>query len=273
MPNLFDLSVVYSDFWSILRYLPVSLKLAVFAMVLGLFFGFFIAVIRMKNVKILKPLSTFYISIVRGTPIIVQLYVSYFGIPILLKYINYWNGTNIQIATIPPIIYAIVALSLNQAALHAVTIQAALQAVSRGEIEAASAIGMTHAQRMFRIIIPEAVELALPSLGNTLIGLIKGTSLAFSCGIIEMTAQGKILAGGTYRFFEAYVALAIIYWLVTIIIERIIKKILELVRVPDAPKSQLSTEKKLTLVQKVRLLFLRNSSLAGNGYSAEGANV
>ena len=243
MPNLFDVKVVYKDFWLILQYLPVTLKLSIVAIVLGLLLGFGIAVIRMKNLKVLKPLTTFYISIIRGTPIIVQLYVSYFGIPIFLRYFNYFAGTNFKIAAIPPFIYASVALSFNQAALHSVTIQAALQAVNKGEIEAASAIGMTGWQKMRRIIIPEAIELALPSLGNTLIGLIKGTSLAFTCGIIEMTGQGKIIAGGDFRYFEAYVALAFIYWFITIIIEKTIKFILHLVEVPESPDSQLKKEK------------------------------
>lgn len=236
MPNLFDIHVVYKDFWGILKYLPVTLKLTGGAMILGLTLGFFIALVRVKKIPVLTQVTTFYISIIRGTPTLVQLYTSYFGIPILIKYINYWNGSDIRIASIPPIVYALVALAFNQAALNAVTIQAALQAVNKGEIEAASALGMTGKQCMFRIVIPEAVELALPSLGNTLIGLVKGTSLAFSCGIVEMTAQGKIIAGADYRYFEAYVALAIIYWAITILIERIIHKILALVKVPDSPK-------------------------------------
>lgn len=236
MPNLFDFHVVYKDFWEIIRYLPVTLRLAVGAMFLGLTLGFFIAIVRVKKIPVLTQISTFYISLIRGTPTLVQLYATYFGIPILIKYMNYWNGTNIKIASIPPFVYALVALAFNQAALNAVTIQAALQAVNKGEIEAASVLGMTGKQRMVRIIIPEAVELAIPSLGNTLIGLVKGTSLAFSCGIVEMTAQGKIIAGADYRYFEAYVALAVIYWAITILIERVIHRILLFVKVPDSPK-------------------------------------
>ena len=249
MPNLFDIHVVYKDFWGILRYLPVTLKLAAGAMLAGLILGFFIALIRVKKIPVLTQISTFYISLIRGTPTLVQLYATYFGIPIFIKYLNYWNGTDIRIASIPPFVYALVALAFNQAALNAVTIQAALQAVNKGEVEAASSLGMSGFQCMVRVIIPEAVELAIPSLGNTLIGLVKGTSLAFSCGIIEMTAQGKIIAGGDYRYFEAYVALAIIYWAITILIERIIHRILILVRVPDTPKEE-SNDKKLKL--KVR---------------------
>lgn len=235
MLNLFDFSVVYKDFWGMLAYLPVTLELTVASMAFGLVFGFLLAVVRIRRIPILKQLTDFFISIIRGTPILVQLYITYFGIPILFKYINYYQGTNYVVANISPMIYAIVALALNQSAYNAVTIQAALEAVSKGEIEAAASLGMTGLQRMTRIVIPEAVELAIPSLGNTLIGLIKGTSLAFSCSVIEMTAAGKILAGSDYRYFEAYVALAIIYWLLTIVIEQLIGLIVNLVKVPDSP--------------------------------------
>lgn len=235
MLNLFDFSVVYQDFWDMLAYLPVTLELTVISMLFGLAFGFLLAVIRMRRIFILKQLTDFFISIIRGTPVLVQLYITYFGIPILFKYINYYHGTNYAIAGISPIIYAIVALALNQSAYNAVTIQAALEAVNKGEVEAAVSLGMSGFQRMTRIVIPEAVELAIPSLGNTLIGLIKGTSLAFSCSVIEMTAAGKILAGKDYRYFEAYVALAIIYWILTIVIEQLIRLIVYLVKVPENP--------------------------------------
>ena len=240
MPNLFDVSVVYDDFWAIIRFLPVTLKLSVFAMVLGLAIGFVLAIIKIKKVPVLKRLVTLFISVIRGTPILVQLYVTYFGIPIFLKYYSYWTGKEVMIGNVPSIIYAIVALSLNQSALHAVTIQSALQAVNKGEIEAATSLGMTPFQRMVRIVIPEALELAIPSLGNTLIGLVKGTSLAFSCAIVEMTAQGKIVAARNYRYFEAYVALAVIYWLITIFLEFVIARVLHAVRIPDEPKAEKS---------------------------------
>lgn len=233
MPNLFDLSVVYNDFFVIIKFLPVTLELTIVSMIGGLVLGFVLAVIRIKKLPVLKQLVAVFISVIRGTPILVQLYVTYFGIPILLKYINYYQNTDINITGIPSILFAFVALALNNAAYNAVTIQSALEAVNKGEIEAAAALGMTGWQRMVRIIIPEAIELALPSLGNTLIGLIKGTSLAFSCAVVEMTAEAKILGGRDYRYFEAYVALAIVYWLVVVIMEQIINGIIKSVRVPD----------------------------------------
>ena len=112
-------------------------------------------------------------------------------------------------------------------------IRSALQSVDPGQIEAAHALGMTYPQTLRRIILPEAFEVALPTLGNSFISIIKGTSLAFTCAVVEITAQGQIIGGRTYRYFEVYVSLAIIYWLVTLVIEQIIRVIENKIRIPD----------------------------------------
>ena len=101
------------------------------------------------------------------------------------------------------------------------TIRAAIQAVDAGEIEAARSLGMTSAQVYRRVIIPNAAVIATPSLINSLIGLTKGTSLAFSAGIVEMYAQAQILAGADYRYFERYISVALVYWAISILIEYI----------------------------------------------------
>ena len=247
MPNLFDIGTVYNDFLQIIKFLPVTVLLTIISALGGLLTGFILAVIRMKRIPVLYQLVSVFISAIRGTPILIQLYVTYFGIPIGLKYINYFYGTEFDFSGIPSIFFAIIALMLNSAAYNAVTMQAALEAVDKGEIEAAKTLGMTSWQRMHRIIIPEAVELALPSLGNTLIGLVKGTSLAFSCAVVEMTAEAKILGGRDYRYFEAYIALAIIYWVIVVILERIIALIIHMVRVPDNVNKGKLKKKKVTV--------------------------
>ena len=101
------------------------------------------------------------------------------------------------------------------------TIRAAIQAVDAGEIEAARSLGMTSAQVYRRVIIPNAAVIATPSLINSLIGLTKGTSLAFSAGIVEMYAQAQILGGADYRYFERYISVALVYWVISILIEYI----------------------------------------------------
>lgn len=233
MGKLFDFKLVFTAIPELLEKLPITLGLALLAMILGLLLGLLMAVIKIKRIKVLTQIINFIISLVRGTPVIVQLYIAFFGIPMMFKYINQQFGTNLAVADIPGFVYAVVALGLNQSAFCAEIIRSALQSVNEGQIEAAHALGMTYPQALRRIILPEAFEVALPTLGNSLISIIKSTSLAFTCAVVEITAQGKIVAGRTYRYFEVYVSLAIIYWIITIIIEQAIKAVEKKIRIPE----------------------------------------
>lgn len=233
MGKLFDVSLVFSSIPELLEKLPITLELALLAMVLALVIGLIMAIIKMKNIKVLTQIVNIIISMLRGTPVIVQLYVAFFGIPMIFTAINNSWGTDLAVVDIPGFVYAMIALGLNQAAFMAEIIRSALQSVNSGQIEAASALGMTYGQALRRIIIPEAFEVALPTLGNSLISIIKGTSLAFTCAVVEITAQGKIIGGRTYRYFEVYVSLSIIYWVITIIIEQLIKFIEKRIRIPE----------------------------------------
>lgn len=232
MAKLFDFPLVFSEIPDVLKYLPVTLELTLLAGALGLALGFLIAVIRMKKIPVLSQLAVLFVSVIRGTPIIVQLYISYFGIPIFLQYINYLRGTDYNVNNIPGFVFAMVALGLNQSAFDSETIRSALQSVDRGQIEAARSLGMTNGQVYRRVILPQALSVALLPLGNSFIGLIKGTSLAFTCSVVEITASAKIIAGRTYRFFEAYCTLAIIYWVLTLILERVIHLIEKKTQIP-----------------------------------------
>ena len=233
MGKLFDVSLVFTSIPELLGKLPITLELALLSMLLGLILGLVMAIIKMKKIKVLTQLTNLLISLLRGTPVIVQLYVAFFGIPMIFKAINQKFGTDLAVANIPGIVYAMVALGLNQAGFMAEIIRSALQSVDNGQIEAAHALGMTYPQALRRIILPEAFEVALPTLGNSLISIIKGTSLAFTCAVVEITAQGQIIGGKTYRYFEVYVSLAIIYWVITMVIEQGIRIIENRIRIPD----------------------------------------
>ncbi len=233
MGKLFDFELVFTQIPELLKKLPITLELALLAMLLGLVLGLLMAVIKIKRIPVLYQITNFLISLVRGTPVIVQLYIAFFGLPMIFKYLNQQFGTNLAVAEIPGFVYAVAALGLNESAYCAEIIRSALQSVNEGQIEAATALGMTYLQALRRIILPEAIEVALPTLGNSMISIIKSTSLAFTCAVVEITAQGKILAGKTYRYFEAYVSLAIIYWVLTIIIEQGIRFIEKKIKIPD----------------------------------------
>lgn len=222
MPNIFDVELIFTLIPKLLKYLPVTIELTAIAMLAGLLLGLLLAIIRIKKIPVLYQISVVFISFIRGTPILVQLYLSYAGIPLLLKYYNFYHDTSYNVNSIPSIFYVLLALSLNEAAYNSEIIRAALLSVDKGQIEAAHSLGMTYGQVLRRIILPEAFIVALPTLGNALIGLMKGTSLAFVCSVVEITAQSRILAGNNLRFFESYCALALIYWGMTILIERAI---------------------------------------------------
>ena len=227
MGKLFDVSLVFSSIPELLTKLPITLELAVVSMLIGLGLGLVMAIIKMKKIRVLTQITNLLISLLRGTPVIVQLYVAFFGIPMMFKAINQQFGTNLAVANISGFVYAMIALGLNQSGFMAEIIRSALQSVDPGQIEAAHALGMTYPQTLRRIILPEAFEVALPTLGNSFISIIKGTSLAFTCAV------GQIIGGRTYRYFEVYVSLAIIYWLVTLVIEQIIRVIENKIRIPD----------------------------------------
>ena len=233
MSKIFDWQLVFTEIPLLLKYLPVTIQLTLIALIIGWVAGLFIAIIKIHRIPVLQQLCTLFVSVVRGTPIIVQLYLTYFGIPIFLKYYNFYNGTSYNVNGIPPIIFAIVALGLNQSAFDSETIRAAIQSVEKGQVEAAKSLGMNGLQIFYRVLLPQAVTVAIPSLGNSIIGLVKGTSLAFTCSVVEITAQGKILAGNSYRYFEVYCSLAIIYWVITIFIERLFTYIEKKMSVPE----------------------------------------
>ena len=235
MAKLFDFRLVFTQIPKLLVYLPVTLQLTLVAMLVGWFFGLLIAIVKKNKTPILSNIAAVFVSVMRGTPIIVQLYLSYFGIPIALKYFNYYYGTNYNINAVPSILFAMVALGLNQSAFDSESIRAAITSVDKGQLEAAKSLGMSNFQVMRRIILPEALVVALPSLGNSLIALIKGTSLAFTCSVVEMTAQGKILAGNNFRYFEVYCSLAIIYWVITVVVEKLFGLLEKKFSVPEEP--------------------------------------
>ena len=231
--KLFDVHFLINSIPEILKYLPVTLSITIIALIAGLLIGFLVALIKIYKVPVLKYFTAIYVSYIRGTPLLVQIYLSYYGLPILLQYVNLYFGTDININSIAPIIFIFIAYSLNEGAYASETIRGAIEAVDKGQIEAAHSIGMTSFQTLRRIIIPEALKVALPNLGNNLLGLIKGTSLAFSISVVDIVAAADIIGARSYRFFEVYIIVALIYWITCTILSRLVTLIEKRVKVSE----------------------------------------
>ncbi|GGP15298.1 amino acid ABC transporter permease [Oceanobacillus neutriphilus] len=198
----FDFKYMFEIIPELLTYVAVTLYIAIASMIIAVIIAIFLSLILVNRIPVLHQLALIYISFFRGTPPLVQLLMIYFGLPQLLPSFN----------SITAMTAAILAFSLNVSAYLAEIFRAGLESVDKGQAEAALTTGMTYPQALRSIILPQAARNAIPATGNTFLGLLKNTSLAFTIGVTELLAQGKLLATATLHFFEAYMAVALIYW-------------------------------------------------------------
>jgi His/Glu/Gln/Arg/opine family amino acid ABC transporter permease subunit len=219
--GLLDLNYMLQLIPRVAAGIPVSLSLALVAFTFGIILGFAIALIKIYKVPVLLQIAQVYVSFMRGTPLLVQIFLSYYGIPMVLRYLSGIYGWNIDISSIQAITFMYVSFSLNVGAYLSETIRSAILSVGKGQIEAAESIGMTAPQVMRRIVIPQAAVVAIPNLGNSFIALLKDTSLAFAASVPEIIGQAKIAAARSSKFFEAYIVAAAMYWLICIVFEQL----------------------------------------------------
>ncbi|MCP8968117.1 amino acid ABC transporter permease [Ectobacillus ponti] len=227
MEKLLDVGFIVKSFPVIAAQLPVTLAIAIGSMALGLLIGLLTALIKIYKIPVLKQISACYVSFVRGTPLLVQIYLVFYGIPKLIYFCQTEYGwlQGLDVNVIAPEFYALLSFSVNLGAYLSETIRSAIESVDRGQFEAAKAIGMSPASMMMKIILPQAWVVAIPNLGNVLISTIKDTSLVFIIGVIDVMGQAKILGSRGLAFFEVYIAVSLIYWIVCILIEALLVRV------------------------------------------------
>jgi len=198
--------------------LPLTLFMLGLSLLFSLLLGFVIALIRIQKKPVLSKMATIYLSFMRCTPLLVQLFLVYFGLPQLLLLVH------IDINSWSRITFLVIAFSLHTAAPLSEVIRSAYLSIDKGQFEAAYSIGMNYFQSLRRIILPQAFVAALPNLGNATISLLKDTALAFSIGIIDIMGQVRLILGNNYGIgmFEIYVTISLVYWSMCIVIEIIV---------------------------------------------------
>ncbi len=194
--------------------IPTTLLITLVALLIGLPLGFFMALSKIYNIHILKQLVSFYVSFIRGTPVVLQILIVYSLLPSLFNVIVKNLGLPVNVFDVNPILYAFIVFSINAAAELSELCRSALLTVDRGQLEAALATGLTRAQAYVRIIIPQALVAALPNLCNVTIHLIKSTSLAFLMTVKDITAIAKVEAAYGYNYIESYIDIFLIYILI-----------------------------------------------------------
>jgi L-cystine transport system permease protein len=197
-----DWELISSSLWPLLRgALTGTIPLALASFVLGLGLALVVALMRLSKVRVVSGIARAYVSVIRGTPLLVQLFVIFYGLPSVGVTLDPWPS-------------AIIAFSANVGGYAAEVIRAAIQSVPKGQWEAAHMIGMSNRLALRRIILPQAARVSVPPLSNTFISLVKDTSLASLILVTELFREAQQIAAGTGEFMTLYVEAAVIYWVI-----------------------------------------------------------
>lgn len=186
-----------------------TLIVSLASVICGVLVGFLLTLLKRSSIKPLRFIASAYVEIVRGTPLLLQIFVVYYGIS------NIYN-----IDALPA---CIIALSLNSGAYVSELIRAGIEAVDKGQMEAARSLGMTQAMSMRYIIIPQAIKNILPAIGNEFVAIIKESSMASILGVPELMYGAKVIGGVSFNYFEALIMSAVFYFLLTFSLGRLMK--------------------------------------------------
>ena len=196
--------------------IPATVFVSVLSVIIGSAAGLLLALMRTSKSKVLNWISKVYVDIVRGTPMVVQALIFAYGIPQFMQaHVLYFKWANL-------IIPAIIVCGLNSAAYMSEVIRSGIQAVDKGQMEAARSLGMSKSMAMKLIIIPQAIKIILPAVGNEFVTLIKETSVLSFVGVVEILRKGSLLNAATYQAFPAYIGVALAYMLLTIPLSKLI---------------------------------------------------
>ena len=188
----------------------ITIQITAISVGLGLIIGMCVGIARICNVKVLRALATVYIDFLRGTPLLVQIFLIYFALPMVV-------GQRVD-----PFIAAITACGINSGAYIAEIFRAGIQAIDEGQMEAGRSLGMSWVQTMRYIIVPQAFKNVIPPLGNEFIALLKDSSLVSVIGFEELTRRGQLIIARTYGSLEIWITVALIYLVMTLTISRLV---------------------------------------------------
>jgi len=217
---LFDFKMLWDNFPYLLNGAVISLQVTVLAIVFGIILGLIVALGRLSGSWIIRFICTAFVEFIRGTPLLVQIYIVYFALPQL----------GIQLGPIPA---GVLAIGVNSGAYNSEIFRGGIQSIDKGQTEAAKSQGMTYWQTMRYIILPQALRRIIPPLGNEFVTLIKDSSLVSVMSVHELTFRANLVAARTYNFFTMYIGTAIIYFVMTFITSKMLGLLERRLRISD----------------------------------------
>ncbi|RGS73139.1 MULTISPECIES: amino acid ABC transporter permease [unclassified Mitsuokella] len=206
----FNFDLVVNSFPLLLVGAGVTIKITALSVALGVIIGLFVGIARISRIKILRVLSAVYVDFFRGTPLLVQIFLVYFALPVI-------TGQRVD-----PFVAAIGSCGINSGAYVAEIFRAGIQSIDKGQMEAGRSLGMTWVQTMRYIIVPQAFKRVIPPLGNEFIALLKDSSLVSVIGFEELTRRGQLIIAKTYGSLEIWISVAVIYLAMTLTISRFV---------------------------------------------------
>lgn len=199
-------SLLVDSFWPLLlAAITGTIPLALASFAIGLVIAIGVALLRLSGNRVLAGIARFYVSVIRGTPLLVQLFVIFYGLPSIGVVIDPWPA-------------AIIAFSLNVGGYAAEVVRAAILSVPKGQWEAAHTVGMSRGRTLTRIVLPQAARVSVPPLSNTFISLVKDTSLASTILVTELFRQAQQIAAFSFEFMAIYLEAALIYWIICLLL-------------------------------------------------------
>ena len=206
----FNFDLVVNSFPLLLVGAGVTIKITALSAALGVVIGLFVGIARISRIKLLRVLAAIYVDFFRGTPLLVQIFLVYFALPVI-------TGQRVD-----PFVAAIGSCGINSGAYVAEIFRAGIQSIDKGQMEAGRSLGMTWVQTMRYIIVPQAFKRVIPPLGNEFIALLKDSSLVSVIGFEELTRRGQLIIAKTYGSLEIWLSVAVIYLAMTLTISRFV---------------------------------------------------
>jgi L-cystine transport system permease protein len=214
---LYEITVAFS-------YIPIVALLSIVPLIAGGILGALLAVSRIYRVKFVQNFSQGYVVVMRSIPILLQMFLGYFAVKAFYSAVG-WN-----LAEINTLVVVLIVFIFNAAGILSEGIRSALLAVDESQYEASYSVGMTRISSLRHVILPQCLPVAVPILGSIFIGLIKASAAAYLLGVIEMIQGTEMKTAGNYKYLEAYCAVAVVYWLMTILVEQITRLLEKYVR-------------------------------------------
>jgi len=204
---LFDFRLIVESIPFLVKGAVYTVQVSVLAIVFGLVLGWMLGLVAVSGVRWLRAIAWGYVQFIRGTPLLVQIFLIYFGLPALgLNIPAYWSG--------------VIALGLNSAGFQAEIVRAGIESIDRGQTEAARSIGMSGFQTLLFILVPQTIRRVIPPLTNELITLTKSSSLLSAIAVLELTHAGQAIIARTFAPFEIYAAVAVLYLVLIAVLSR-----------------------------------------------------